>query len=107
MDALGVTCSDGTVLGPAGGTGGYAASSSTCPYGFSSVQVTTDYYFYQSISSVVVSCGGSQTGIMGYNSGSVQTFSSPAGQSLNGVSGTQGQLVYSLQFSFAGTGKQF
>ena len=119
MDAIGVTCSDGTVLGPAGGTGGSAASSSTCPSGFSSVQETfvTDYG-WNSIGGILVSCGGTQSGVMGFNSGSSQTFSCPAGQRLNGVSGTQGvgsgyyshctcQVVYSLRFSCVGTGKHF
>ena len=116
IDAIGVTCSDGTVLGPAGGSGGSAVSSSTCLDGFSSVQVkfVTDYG-WNSIGGVLVSCGGSQSGVMGSDSGSLQNFSWPAAQRLNGLSGTQGvgggdyphctfQVVYSLRFS---SGNQF
>jgi hypothetical protein len=111
LDALGVVCSDGSTLGPFGGTGGSLLSTATCQNGFTSLQVeyVTDYG-WNSIGGIVVACSGSRTSIDGFNSGVVNDFTCPAGQVLQTLRGTEGvgtgsyshcacRVVYSLQLS--------
>jgi hypothetical protein len=115
MDAIGITCSDGTSRGPAGGSGGSAVSASPCSDGYWRVEVkfVTDYE-WNSIGGISLPCGTAQSSIMGYTSGTISAFDCPAGQKLNGVTGTEGigsgyyshccQVVYSLRFTCS-TGK--
>jgi hypothetical protein len=116
MDAIGIKCSDGTSRGPVGGSGGSAVSTSPCADGYWRVEVNfvTDYG-WNSIGGILLTCGTAQSSIMGYNSGTMSAFDCPAGQKLNGVTGTEGigsgyyshcscQVVYSLRFACS-TGK--
>jgi hypothetical protein len=99
LDAVGVVCSDGSTLGPFGDNGGVPSSTATCHDGFSSVEVDYDISNYNTIGGIVVDCSGSLSRLDGYNSGVVNKFTCPAGQVLQTVQGTEGQYVYSLQFS--------
>ena len=109
LDAVGVVCSDGSTLGPFGGTGGSSSTTATCQNGFSSVRVeyVTDYG-WNSIGGIVADCSGSRSSLDGYNSGVVTEFACPAGQVLQAVRGSEGvgtgtyshcscRVVYSLQ----------
>ncbi len=103
LDAVGVVCSDGSTLGPFGGTGGGSSSTATCQNGFSSVRVefVTDYG-WNSIGGIVTDCSGSRSSLDGYNSGVVTEFACPTGQVLQAVRGTEGGrnvVIYSLQFT--------
>jgi hypothetical protein len=98
LDAVGVVCSDGSTLGPFGDDGGDSSSTATCQDGFSSVEV--DYESsWNLIGGIVVDCSGTLSRLDGFNSGVVNNFTCPPGQFLQTVQGTEGQYVYSLQFS--------
>ncbi len=111
LDAVGVVCSDGSTLGPFGGTGGSSSSTATCQNGFTSAQVeyVTDYG-WNSIGGILVDCSGSRSSIDGFNTGVVSDFTCPAGQVLQSLRGTEGvgsgsyshcacRVVYSMQLS--------
>ncbi len=98
MDAIAANCSDGSTLGPLGGSGGVAQWSETCQSGFSGIQVWWDS---QHIISIKVICNGIEKGIVGWSGGSSQAFTCPR-QVLSRIRGTASQYVYSLQFSCSG-----
>ena len=114
MDAIGITCSDGTSRGPVGGSGGSAVSTSPCSEGYRRVEVNfVTNYGWNSIGGIVLTCGTAQNSIMGFNSGTITAFECPAGQKLNVVTGTEGigsgdfshclcRVVYSLRFTCTG-----
>jgi hypothetical protein len=65
-----MTCSDGTKLGPVGGTGGYAITSNDCMTGYSGVNIT------ELVGRVDVYCRGSSSPIVsiGTNGGSTTSI---------------------------------
>ncbi len=98
MDAIAATCSDGSTMGPFGGSGGIAQWSETCPGGFSGIKVESDS---QQIVAIKVICNGREQGIIGWGGGVSHEFTC-SGQVLKGLRGTAAVLVYSLQFFCSG-----
>jgi hypothetical protein len=96
VDQLVMTCDDGkTVLGPVGGTGGGAVTSSNCASGYSSVSVTSGTY----TGKVAASCSSSTslsasigTGLS-LGSGSTTTNNFPTNTRIIGMHVNSGQYV--------------
>ena len=104
VDQLVMTCDDGrTVLGPAGGTGGGAVTSSNCTDGYKNVSVTSGTYVGQ----VKAVCSGSSTltvsiGIAVYEgSGSTISLILQGGQRVIGMQVNSGTFVDGLALLYS------
>jgi hypothetical protein len=102
LDAIGVKCSDGAVIGPTPGPGGIPVYDA-CPSGFTQINVTAGSSYY--IGSLDPECNGvtlQMEGLgWGKGKGLNQTFTCPTNSIIRGILGVAGAFVDSIQFACA------